>query len=238
MCKADIELLTVREHLDAAEAILRGGISSVFSRRLARENNKFIEGFNDEQPSTFFWLIDANNLYGGIMEKYPLPLNGFELVLDITLEQILETGSDSNVGYIVEVDLEYPPDLHEIHSDFSLAPTKEIIKEDWLSNNQRSFLYNNNIAAESRTKKLIDIFRENQLYFALSHSSIICKVRTESNKSPQSATIQRSQMVKAVNRIEHGKEKVSETNLKRISTNFSLIVLMVKHVRGNEIELM
>ena len=125
--------------------MLRGGISSVFSRRLVRANNKFIEGFNDEQPSTFLWLIDANNLYGGIMEKYPLPLNSFELVLDITLEHILETGSDSNMGYVVEVDIEYPPDLHEIHSDFPLAPTKDIIKEDWLSNNQRSFLYNNNI---------------------------------------------------------------------------------------------
>ena len=39
------------------------------------------------------------------MEKYPLPLNNFELVLDITLEHILETGNDSNVGYVVEVDL-------------------------------------------------------------------------------------------------------------------------------------
>ena len=92
------------------------------------------------------------------MEKYPLPLNNFELVLDITLEHILETGSDSNMGYVVEVDLEYPPNLHEIHSDFPLAPTREIIQEDWLSNNQTSFLYNNNIPAESRTKKMIQTF--------------------------------------------------------------------------------
>ena len=61
-CKADIDLLTAREHLDIAEAMLRGGISSVFSRRAVRTNNKFIEGFNDEQPSTFLWFIDANNL--------------------------------------------------------------------------------------------------------------------------------------------------------------------------------
>ena len=135
--------------------MLGGEISSVFLRRLDRANSKFIEECNDEQPSTFLCLIDTKNLNRGLIEKYPLPLNSYQLVLDITLEHILETGSDSNVGYVVEVNLEYPSDLYEILSDFQLAPTKEIIKEDWLSNNQRSFLYKNNFSAESPTKKLM-----------------------------------------------------------------------------------
>ena len=155
VCKADIELLTVREHLDIAEAMLRGGISSVFSKKLSQANNKFVEGFDNQKPSTFLWLIDANNLYGGIMEKYPLPLNNFIMASSVTLQKVLETEADSEVGYIVEVDIEYPQVLHEAHSDFPLAPTKEIIKEEWLSNDQRNFLIENDIPIQSKVKKLI-----------------------------------------------------------------------------------
>ena len=106
VCKTDIELLTVREHLDIAEAMLRVGISSVFSKRLAQANNKFMEGFDNEKPSTFLWLIDANNLYGGIMEQYPLPLNSFVTTSNATFQTVLETEADSEIGYIVELNTE------------------------------------------------------------------------------------------------------------------------------------
>ena len=76
-------------------------------------------------------------------------------VHDITLQKVLETEADSEVGYIVEVDIEYPQVLQEAHSDFPLAPTKEIIKEEWLSNDQRNFLIENDIPIKSKVKKLI-----------------------------------------------------------------------------------
>ena len=35
---------------------------------------------------------------------------------------------DSPIGFILEVDLEFPDELHELHNDYSLAPEKlEII---------------------------------------------------------------------------------------------------------------
>ena len=71
VCKADIELLIVREHLDIAEAILRVGKSSVFSKRLAEADS-------------------ANNLYGGIMEKCPLPQNSFVTTSNVTLQSVLD----------------------------------------------------------------------------------------------------------------------------------------------------
>ena len=40
---------------------------------------------------------------------------------------------DSNDGYILEVDLEYPEDLHNLHNDYQLAPEKLKLSDYMLS---------------------------------------------------------------------------------------------------------
>ena len=40
---------------------------------------------------------------------------------------------DSSTGYVLEVDLEYPEKLHDIHNDYPLAPEKINIPKEWLS---------------------------------------------------------------------------------------------------------
>ena len=41
--------------------------------------------------------------------------------------------TDSSTGYVLEVDLEYPQKLHDIHNDYPLAPEKINIPKEWLS---------------------------------------------------------------------------------------------------------
>ena len=43
-------------------------------------------------------------------------------------------GENSSDGYILEVDLEYPDDLHELHNDYPLAPEKPEISHNMLQN--------------------------------------------------------------------------------------------------------
>jgi len=46
----------------------------------------------------------------------------------------LDTKSpDDDVGYILEVDIEYPPHIHDKHNDYPLAAEKLIITQDMLS---------------------------------------------------------------------------------------------------------
>ncbi|GFX64414.1 uncharacterized protein TNCV_4043061 [Trichonephila clavipes] len=56
------------------------------------------------------------------MSKY-LPLKDFVCSdNNLTEQDILNLSGESDVGFILEVDLEYPSNLHDKHSDFPLAP--------------------------------------------------------------------------------------------------------------------
>ena len=61
------------------------------------------------------------------MEKLPLPLKDFQKV-EIPHQEILKTDIDSDVGYILEIDLKYPDYLNDQHKDFPLTPTKKTLK--------------------------------------------------------------------------------------------------------------
>ncbi|GFY01937.1 uncharacterized protein TNCV_5097981 [Trichonephila clavipes] len=87
------------------------------SEKIVKES----EDFEDDQIK-YLMDLDANNLYSYAMSKY-LPLNDFVWSdNNLTEQDILNLSDESDVGYILEVDLEYPSDLHDKHSDFPLAP--------------------------------------------------------------------------------------------------------------------
>lgn len=114
----EIELLTDIDMLLFIERGIRGGISQCSGRHF-KANNKYMHDFDPLKPSSYLMYLDVNNLYGYAMMK-SLPLNGFKWCDDDILK-IKNTEDDSNTGYILEVDLEYPKNLHDLHQDYPLC---------------------------------------------------------------------------------------------------------------------
>ena len=54
----------------------------------------------------------------------------FKNVDELDVMSIDEKGE---IGYFLEVDLEYPDKLHELHNDYPLAPEKLAVSRDMLS---------------------------------------------------------------------------------------------------------
>ena len=69
--------------------------------------------------------LDENNLYGWGMSQY-LPYGGFKCLKNVDNFDVNSTSEKSPIGYILEADLEYPDELHELYNDYPLAPEKFI----------------------------------------------------------------------------------------------------------------
>ena len=75
--------------------------------------------------------LDASNLYGWAMSR-KLLVNGFEWVEELSqFNEDFTTNYDenSNEGYFLEVDVEYPKKLFNLHSDLPFLPKKKKIKK-------------------------------------------------------------------------------------------------------------
>ncbi|VDI40534.1 Hypothetical predicted protein [Mytilus galloprovincialis] len=139
MTGVNLELLTdIDMHL-FVEKGLRGGISMI-SQRYAKANNKDVPDYNENQPKSHLMYLDANNLYGWAMSQ-ALPVKGFKWLSDSEIEKlhISDIADDDENGYILEVDLEYPRELHNDHCEYPLAPEKLKVTDDMLSPYAKSY---------------------------------------------------------------------------------------------------
>ena len=67
--------------------------------------------------------LDMNNLYGSAMSRY-LWYGGFKQFKNIDGFGVNSISEKSPIGYIFEVDLKYPDELHVLHNDYPLTPEK------------------------------------------------------------------------------------------------------------------
>src|SRR5699024_6089553 len=67
------------------------------------------------------------------------------------------------VGCFLEVDLEYPVELHELHNDYPLAPEKCNVPVSDLSLYTKSIIKDHNVPTD-RTVKLIPNLRNKERY--------------------------------------------------------------------------
>ena len=126
MTDIDLELLSDPNMLLMFEKGIRGGIS-IISNRYGEANNKYmLKGFNKNKPSKYLMYLDANNLYGCAMSM-KLPTHGFKWLTGGEMEKLFNNQVVQvweKTPCILEVDLEYPENLHDLHNDYPLCPEK------------------------------------------------------------------------------------------------------------------
>ena len=154
----DVKMKTLKdpELYELFEDQKRGGFTCTVKRH-CKANNKHTRSADNQgkEGDTHLLYIDANNLYGWAMCK-KLPYDDFKLIecksLDSgaelhrgltpeeTEKMIADYNPESDTGYALEVDLEYPLSLHDKHWDFPLAPYNRTVRSGELSDYQRKVL--------------------------------------------------------------------------------------------------
>ena len=126
MTNINLELLSDPNMLLMFEKGIRGGIS-IISNRYGEANNKYMgKSFNKNKLSKYLMYLDANNLYGSAMFK-KLPIHSFKWLTSGEMEKLFNNRVVQvweKTPCILEVDLEYPENLHDLHNDYPFCPER------------------------------------------------------------------------------------------------------------------
>ena len=124
----ELELITDYEMLLMSEDGIRGGICHAI-QRYAKANNKYMNDYKKNKEYSYMQYLDANNLYGMAMSE-KLPIKGFKWIVDISgIDEnfIKSYNKNSEKGYVLKVDVDYPRELQNVHCDLPFLPEKMVV---------------------------------------------------------------------------------------------------------------
>ena len=111
---------------------IRGGICQAIHRH-AKVNNKYMKNYDKSITSLYLLYLGANNLYGRALSQ-KLPVNGFKWVEKSRLSRFNERfiknyNENSDIGYFLEVDIDYPKELFNLHKDLPFLPERKKVNK-------------------------------------------------------------------------------------------------------------
>ena len=129
----ELDLLDDPDMYLMVESGIRGGVSMI-TKKFAEANNPYVDDYDPSKPINYLMYLDANNLYGWAMSQ-KLPEKEFDWLTEQQLQNfdVAQVPDDAETGYILEVDLEYPEEIHDLHSDLPVAPEKRKVVANELS---------------------------------------------------------------------------------------------------------
>ena len=127
-----IELLTDIDMLLMVEKGIRGGMCQAI-HKYAKANNKYMKNYDKNIESLSIEYSDENNLYGWAMSQ-KLPVNDFKWVKQEELSKFNEDfiknyDENGNIGYFLEVDIDYPKELFNLHKDLPFLPERKKVNK-------------------------------------------------------------------------------------------------------------
>ena len=92
-----------------------------------------MKNYNKNIESSYIEYLGANNLYGWEMSQ-KLPVNDFKWVKQKELSKFNEDfkkncDENGNIGYFLEVDIDYPKELFNHHKDLPFLPERKKLKK-------------------------------------------------------------------------------------------------------------
>ena len=195
-----LELLTDIDMLLMIEKGIEGGMCLVI-HRYAKANNKYMKNYDKNIESSYIEYLDANNLYGWAMSQ-KLPVNDFKWIKKEELSKFNEDfiknyDENGNIGYFLEVDIDYPKELFNLHKDLPFLPERKKV-------NKCEKLI---CSIEDKEKYVVHIRALKQ---ALNHGLILKKVH-------RVIQFNQEEWLKPYTDLNTTKEKKQKMNLKRIS---------------------
>ena len=152
----EIDLVYNQDMYEMIEAGLRGGMTQTTCKKVEANNKYMGSDYDSGKESSYINYLDANNLYGlSMIQK--LPYRNLKWDDKITEDDIINY-NNGRTGYILEVDLEYPKELHDLHNDYPLAPEVMNVKANMLSEKQveiYKLINGSKKPKDEKTKKLI-----------------------------------------------------------------------------------
>ena len=120
--------------------------------------------YDEKAPSKYVMYLHANTLYGWAMSQY-FPYGGFRWMTQNQIDKLdlAKYKEDSKKGLTLEVDLEYPKELHDLHNDYPLGPEKVRVSTDMLSEYCQTIATKYNIKT-GLVNKLLPTLRNKDTY--------------------------------------------------------------------------
>ena len=144
-----LQTLQDKDMILLLENNIRGGVSGVMGNRYVK---------SDKDKNIIY--VDANNLYGFAMSQ-TLPYNDIKFETEnICLDEILNTPDDNDIGYFLEVDLEYPYSIRQKTKHFPFAPENKTISKNDFTPYMKSIMPENYVSH----KKLICDYTDKRKY--------------------------------------------------------------------------
>ena len=163
MTDIKLELMTDIDMFQFIEKGMRGGISYI-ANRYGKANNIYMKKYDEKAPSKYIMYLDACNLYGWAMSQY-LPTGGFRWMTKKQINKInlAMYKEDSKKGLILEVDLEYPRELHDLHNYYPSAAERVRVNKEMLSEYCKKIAVKYNIST-GLVSKLIPTLNNKEKY--------------------------------------------------------------------------
>ena len=110
---------------------IRGRMCQAINKYAKKANNKYMKNHDKNIESSYLIYLDANNLYGwAVSEKFPV--NSFKWVEELSkFNGSFIKGYDESTDrrYFIEVDVEHPQKLFNLHRFLPFLPERKKIKK-------------------------------------------------------------------------------------------------------------